>query len=141
MDLGFHPVPKPSHKRRVKKRGDRSKFSKMVRDAVKEKYNNTCQECGGIGIHLHHVCFRSQGGRGVITNALLVCNSCHKRIHEDHERAMYWKEVYKKKYGPLYYMDKEDLEHKYLTKELKREDKEVREWMKHNGSLVGEEDE
>jgi hypothetical protein len=132
---GFHPVAKPKHNRRVKKRGDRSKFSKMVRDAVKEYFNYQCQECGGRGIHLHHVCFRSQGGRGVLTNALLVCNICHKRIHENNERAMYWKEVYKAKYGPLYYMDKEDLEYKQLTKELQEEDKAVREWMRYNQGL------
>jgi hypothetical protein len=104
----------------------------MVRDAVKEHFDNKCQECGGKGIHLHHVCFRSQGGRGVFSNSLLVCNSCHKQIHLDNERAMYWKEVFKKKYGPCYFMDKEDLEYKYLTQELHEEDKEVREWMKHN---------
>lgn len=132
MDVNFRPVPKPKHNRRVKKRGDRSKFSKMVRDQVKKKYDNTCQECGGKGLHLHHVCFRSQGGRGVITNALLLCNDCHKNIHLDNERAMYWKEVFKKKYGPLYFMDKEDLEYKQLTQELHREDREVREWVKHN---------
>lgn len=134
MDLNFHPVPKSKHNRKVKKRGDRSKFSKMVRDQVKEHFNNICQECGGKGVHLHHVCFRSQGGRGVFSNALLLCNSDHKMIHENPERAVYWKEVFKKKYGPLYFMDKEDLEFKYLTQELKETDKEVREWKKYNSS-------
>jgi hypothetical protein len=131
----LRPVPKPKHKRRVRKRGDRGKFPKVVRDKVKEIYNNTCQECGGKGIHIHHVCFRSQGGRGVFSNALLVCNSCHKRIHEDNERAMYWKEVFKKKHGPLYFMDSEDLEQKQLTEELQHEDKAVKEWVRHNGKI------
>ena len=132
MDLEWRPVAKPSHKRRVKKRGDRGKFSKMVRDAVKEHFSNTCQECGGKGIHLHHVCFRSQGGRGVFSNALLLCNGCHKQIHLDNERAMYWKEEFKRKYGYLYYMDKEDLEYKQLIQELKQEDKAIQEWIQHN---------
>jgi 5-methylcytosine-specific restriction endonuclease McrA len=114
------PVPKPSHKRRVKKRGDRSKFSKMVRDEVKEKYNHQCQECGGKGLHLHHVCFRSQGGRGVITNALLLCNECHKHIHMNPERANYWKSVFKKQYGPLYFMDEEDILYKKQQEALER---------------------
>jgi hypothetical protein len=131
----FQSFPKPSHNRRVKKRGDRSKFSKMVRDEVKKHFNDTCQECGGKGLHLHHVCFRSQGGRGVMTNALLLCNNCHKRIHLDNDRALYWREVYKQKYGPLYYMDKEDLEYKQLNRELQHEDKELKEWEKHNGKF------
>lgn len=133
MSFEFNPCPKPSHNRRVKKRGDRSKFSKMVRDEVKRVNDNKCQECRGKGIHLHHVTFRSQSGRGVFTNAMLCCNSCHKHIHENNERALHWKEVYKKKYGPCYFMDKEDLEYKYLTQELREEDKQVREWKKHNG--------
>jgi hypothetical protein len=127
--------PKPSHGRRVKKKGDRGKFSKMVRDEVKSYFDNTCQECGGKGIHLHHVCFRSQGGRGVFTNSLLLCNSCHKEIHLNNERALYWKEVFKKKYGSCYFMDKEDLEFKQLNHELQQEDKAVREWKKHNGKF------
>jgi hypothetical protein len=135
MDLNFRPCPKPNHKRRVKKRGDRTKFSNMVRDKVKEAFDNTCQECGGKGIHLHHVKFRSEGGKGVFTNALLLCNSCHKRIHLDNERAQYWKEAFKKKHGPLYFMDADDLKMKYLTQELHQEDKEVREWKKVNGEF------
>lgn len=132
MDIKWRPTPKPKHQRRVKKRGDRSKFSKFVRDQVKEHFKDTCQECGGRGIHLHHVTFRSQGGRGVFTNALLLCNKDHKMIHENPERALYWKEVFKKKYGSCYFMDKEDLEFKYLTQELREQDREVKEWEKYN---------
>lgn len=115
-----NPVPKPQHKRRVAKRGDRSKFSKMVRDQVKEHFNNTCQMCLGKGIHLHHVKFRSQGGRGVFSNALLVCNSCHKEIHLSNDLAKHWREVYKKKHGPTYFMDEEDIRQKQLTDALNR---------------------
>ena len=131
----WNPVPKPQHKRRVRKRGERSKFSKFVRDKVKEHFDHTCQECGGKGIHLHHVKFRSEGGRGVFTNALLLCNQCHKNIHLDNERALYWKETFKKKYGSLYFMDKEDLDYKQRIQELQQEDKAVKEWMKVNGEF------
>jgi hypothetical protein len=127
--------PKPKHNRRVKKRGDRSVFSKLVRSEVKKHFNDACQECGGKGLHLHHVCFRSAGGRGVFTNALLLCNGCHKFIHENHERALYWREVFKKKYGNCYFMDKEDLDYKQLNQELQQEDKELEEWEKHNGKF------
>ncbi len=117
-------VPKPQHKRRVPKRGDRSKFSKFVRDQVKDHFNNTCQMCLGKGVHLHHVKFRSQGGRGVFSNALLVCNSCHKEIHQSNDLAKYWREVYKKKHGPTYFMDDEDIRLKQLTDSLSREVRE-----------------
>ncbi len=135
MDLGFHPVPKPTYKRKAAKRGDRNKFSKYVRDQIKDHFEDTCQMCLGRGIHIHHVKFRSQGGRGVFSNGLLLCNSCHKLIHLNNELAKHWREVFKKKYGPLYFMDAEDLKNKQLTKELQQEDKAVREWEKYNGKI------
>jgi hypothetical protein len=131
--LEYRPCPKPSHSRRVKERGDRGKFSKMVRDEVKKHFNNQCQICLGKGIHLHHVMPKGSGiGRGIYTNALLLCNSCHKQVHADDKLLRHWKEVYRKEYGPLYFMDADDLKMKYLTQELHEEDKVVREWKKHN---------
>jgi hypothetical protein len=120
--------------RRVDKRGDRGKFSKMVRDKVKEHFDDTCQMCFGKGIHLHHVQPKAGGiGRGVFTNALLLCNKCHRKVHDNDDILRHWKEVFRKKYGPLYFMDDEDLKQKYRNQELRKEDKEVREWKKHNG--------
>jgi predicted restriction endonuclease len=90
MDIKLRPVPKTSHNRRVKKRGDRSKFSKMVRDEVKEKYDNQCANCSRRACHVHHVQPRARGGRNVITNALLLCNDCHKQVHADNDLLNHW---------------------------------------------------
>jgi hypothetical protein len=137
MGIGeYHPVPKPSHKRKAPKRGDRSKFSSKVREEVKKHFDNTCQMCGGKGIHVHHVEPRGSGkGRGVFTNALLLCNQCHKEVHADDKLLRHWKKVYRKKYGPLYFMDADDLKMKYITKELHEEDKIVREWKQYNETI------
>jgi hypothetical protein len=139
MDIEFHPYTKETqlkHNRRVKQRGDRSKFSKFVRDQVKEHFNHTCQMCGAHGIHVHHVEPRGSGkGRGVFTNALLLCNKCHKEVHDDDSLLRYWKKQFKKLYGPLYFMDADDLKMKYINKELRQEDKAVKEWKKHNEEL------
>lgn len=133
MNEEWNPVFKPNHNRRVKKRGDRSKFSKMVRDAVKEHFEDACQMCFGKGIHIHHVQPKGSGiGRGVFTNALLLCNKCHRQVHDDDKLLRHWKEVYRKKYGPLYFMDEEDIKHKRFAAELKREDREIKEWENHN---------
>jgi hypothetical protein len=135
MDLGFHPAPKPSYNRKVKKRASRSKFSKMVRDEIKEKYNNQCAICLRRACHVHHVLPRSRGGRNVITNGLLLCNNCHKEVHADNELLKYWINEFKKKYGSLFFMDREDIEYKQLTQELKKEDKQLKEWEKYNGKI------
>lgn len=111
--------------RKAPKRGDRNKFSKYVRDQVKEHFENTCQMCGGKGHHVHHVQPKGSGkGRGVFTNALLLCNTCHRKVHDDDSLLRYWKEECRKKYGPLYFMDEEDIRLKQLNDSLNRSDED-----------------
>lgn len=113
-------VPKPQHKRRVDKRIDRNKFTKHVRDQIKDHFEDTCQMCKGRGIHIHHVQPKGSGkGRGVFTNGLLLCNKCHKKVHEDDKLLRYWKEVFKEMYGPDYYKDEEDLQKEYQDKKMR----------------------
>jgi hypothetical protein len=128
----FRPCPKPSHSRRVKKRRDRSKFSKMVRDEIKQKYNNECAMCGKLAFHVHHVQPRARSGRNVITNGLLLCNDDHKRVHADEKLLKYWIEEFKKLYGRNFYKDKEDLIFEYKTEQFKELDEEVQRWVKFN---------
>jgi HNH endonuclease len=128
----FNPVPKPQHKRRVKKRGDRSKFSKMVRDAVKEHFNHQCAMCSKRACHVHHVMPRSRGGRNVFTNGLLLCNDCHKKVHADNKLLKYWIDKFKEMYGKNFYKDREDLIREYHTEDLKEINGEVERWMKYN---------
>lgn len=131
----WNPIPKPSHGRRVKKRGDRSKFSKMVRDAVKDHYSNQCGQCGRNACHVHHVMPRSRGGRNVFTNGLLLCNDCHKQVHADNDLLKEWINRYKKMYGKNFYKDYEDLKQEYDNQLLTASNKELREWERHNGSF------
>lgn len=57
----------------------------LWRDAIYKKYNNTCQECGkNTGImHAHHIQEYSQNPekRYDITNGILLCADCHKKLH------------------------------------------------------------
>lgn len=132
MDLGFHPVPKPSHRRKVQKQANRSKFSKMVRDEIKEKNNNLCQMCGRLAFHLHHCMPRSRGGRNVFTNAVLLCAACHRKVHADESLLKYWINEHKKLYGKDFFRDKEDLIFKYQKADLKEMGEEVDRWVKYN---------
>lgn len=115
-DLSQQPVrsiAKPQHKRRVKHRADRGKFSETVRKKIKKHFDDICQECGGIGIHIHHVRPKGSGtGRGVFTNGLLLCKGCHDAIHAelDQTRLKYWQQEFTRLYGLDYYKDQQDLE-------------------------------
>jgi len=106
--MTFKPVPKPHHERRVPKQSRRNEFSKKVRDQIYERDQGKCRNCGGVGTEIHHVVFRSQGGRGVFTNGLLVCHYCHKRIHEHKILANKWKFLFEQEYGPDFYKDEWD---------------------------------
>lgn len=114
-DLSQQPVravEKPQYKRRGRKRADRGKFPESVRNKIKRHFRGACQECGGIGVHIHHVKPKGSGkGRGVFTNGLLLCNDCHHAIHAELEqkRLKYWQRVFEEKYGSNYYKDQEDL--------------------------------
>lgn len=102
------PVPKPNHKRRVPKRVNRGKFSKAVRDEVYERDQGRCRMCGRLGTELHHVKFRSQGGRGVSTNALTLCTKHHSEVHSNAELADYWVQTYIELYGDGFWKDEFD---------------------------------
>lgn len=104
----------------------------MVRDEVKEKYNNQCAMCFGRACHVHHVMPKSRGGRNMLTNGLLLCNDCHKRVHADNDLLKYWIEEFKKMYGSNFYRDREDLIWEYKTDQLKELDEEVQKWLKFN---------
>lgn len=128
----FSPVPKPSHNCRVKKKGERGKFSKMIRDEVKIRYNNQCAVCYQRGHHIHHVMPKSRSGRNVFTNALLLCNSCHKEIHAENKLLNHWIRTFRDMYGKHFYQDREDLEFIYKTEFNKKNNHEVQKWIEHN---------
>lgn len=55
-----------------------------VRQAVLDRDLAQCQLCGTGGenrLQLHHVEFRSQGGKHVEDNLVTVCFRCHHDIH------------------------------------------------------------
>lgn len=108
--MTFNPVPKPKHKRRVPKQAKRNEFKENVRKRIFERDNGICQECGRRGEEIHHVVFRSRGGRGVFTNGLTLCNSCHRRIHLNNDLANKWIGRFKRRYGNDFYKDEWDKE-------------------------------
>jgi len=101
-------IPKPKHKRRVPIQRKRNSFDRKTRNEALESTNGLCLMCNGKATQIHHVKPRGRSGRGVITNAMPVCNSCHLIIHKDNSVLDYWIDVYKKKYGNDFYKDRWD---------------------------------
>lgn len=104
-------IPKPKHKRRVPKRKNRGEFKRSLRRRVFEEMNGLCQNCGGLATEIHHVKPKGSGnGRGVRSNAMAVCQPCHRKIHDDYDLMRHWQGVYEAEYGADYFRDKWDLE-------------------------------
>lgn len=106
--LDWSPAPKPDHKR-SRSRSDRAEFPAPVRQQVFDYFRGKCAECRRPGSQIHHIRFRSQEGRGVFTNGLLLCHECHTLLHKTADLWNKWQFWAEKKYGPNYYKDEDDL--------------------------------
>ncbi|AYP68793.1 hypothetical protein BpsM61_00019 [Bacillus phage vB_BpsM-61] len=79
----FRPQPKPQHKRRTKKRGQRGLFTEKIKEEIFERDQHRCIKCGSYYVDKvpHHVIYKSQGGEGIKRNGVCVCRLCHDWAH------------------------------------------------------------
>lgn len=94
MALHFLPQPKPSYKRREPLRSVSATFSSKTRKAIVERDSGLCVRCGAQYSEIHHIIFRSQGGKGTIDNGVCVCTPCHHLAHM-HKNMRRWFEKYR----------------------------------------------
>lgn len=102
-------VPKPKFKRRKPTRKQRGEFSAKTRQAIIDRDEGLCRVCGRLGGQIHHVQPKGSGkGRGVFSNGMLVCQSCHADIHKNNNKLKFWQRVFEEIYGPNFYKDEFD---------------------------------
>ncbi|MBG9772391.1 HNH endonuclease [Brevibacillus laterosporus] len=102
-------VPKPEHKRRSKKRGDRGRISPAVYDEVMKRDNGRCVLCGKTTwLQAHHILFKSEGGTGEAHNIALACGpvgqkgTCHWKAHQTKEGRQAFRDYREKVLLPYY---------------------------------------
>lgn len=60
-----------------------------VRKRVYKRDKFRCRFCGtDVGLHLHHVVYRSQGGQHEDANLITLCHECHATVHSDKKKWM-----------------------------------------------------
>lgn len=52
-----------------------------IADYIYARDNGLCQQCSKKGSEIHHIVFRSQGGKDSPHNLILLCNICHDKLH------------------------------------------------------------
>jgi 5-methylcytosine-specific restriction endonuclease McrA len=54
-----------------------------------------CEKCHGKAVDIHHIKFKSQGGKDEIDNLIALCRGCHDLAHEDKEFNNTLNEIHK----------------------------------------------
>jgi HNH endonuclease len=75
------PKPKPRVVVQRERRVALAQTMKAVRAAVWRRDAGRCRACARRARQLHHVQYRSQGGRWTTTNCVLLCRACHQEVH------------------------------------------------------------
>lgn len=102
-------VPKPMYKRRKPRKRERGQVNKKQYQEALDWFGDSCSICGNTPIEMHHVTFRSQGGRGGYRNLMPLCNYHHRLAHQDSNFADELRDMRYEAFGKLYYTDRFDL--------------------------------
>ncbi|MGO0058613.1 HNH endonuclease [Brevibacillus fluminis] len=103
-------VPKPNHKRRVKKQKERGRISRAAYDEVWKRDRGRCALCQKNEnevwtLEVHHIIPRSAGGSGEAHNLALACGpatqtgTCHWKAHNTRAGRQAFEEYLQKIYG------------------------------------------
>lgn len=58
---------------------------------VAERDDYLCRVCGSKAVDVHHIIFRSHGGKDEPDNLICLCRRCHEKAHADEP---YWREQF-----------------------------------------------
>lgn len=58
-----------------------------VRREVMDRDGRVCRFCGGsLFLHVHHISYRSEGGPHEVWNLIVLCDTCHAKVHGNKHR-------------------------------------------------------
>ena len=80
-------VRKPLKGSKIKRKGPKNPMPSGLRDAVIASDGGKCRRCGTSNrLHVHHVMYRSQGGKHVAENLITLCYTCHDVVHSNKDK-------------------------------------------------------
>jgi 5-methylcytosine-specific restriction endonuclease McrA len=67
------------------KKAAEKRIEEEIRQKLLEEHGGLCQNCGRnpgfLGLSLHHIVFKSRGGKTIEENCCLICSTCHEVAH------------------------------------------------------------
>ena len=64
-----------------KRKREDDKLYKITRSKAIERDKGLCVICGAIACEVHHIRFRSSGGKSELNNICCLCRECHNEAH------------------------------------------------------------
>jgi 5-methylcytosine-specific restriction endonuclease McrA len=95
--------------RTIPKAKVRGEISKKEYNKAIDEFGAYCNICGSPYIEMHHIKFRSQGGRGGYRNLIPLCNAHHRKAHKDREFSERLRFQREKRFGEWFWADRFDL--------------------------------
>jgi 5-methylcytosine-specific restriction endonuclease McrA len=65
-----------------------SQIPQAVRAAVLDRDSSRCRFCGRPTTEIHHIVYRSQGGRHEVANLMVLCGTHHALVHSSKQTWM-----------------------------------------------------
>lgn len=53
-----------------------------------------CEICGVRAVDIHHIVYRSRGGKNNIENLIALCRECHNKVHSESISKIYLKTIH-----------------------------------------------
>ena len=70
------------------------KHVKIYRDRFPEFIDYfPCEVCGDVATDIHHIKYKSRGGKDEIDNLIGLCRSCHNKAHDEIIRNLILKQL------------------------------------------------
>lgn len=73
--------PKPRLLTKWHKQLEKDRQWRAVSKVVRKRDGGKCRSCRKPGQQVHHIVYRSHGGKDVAANLILTCDKCHAAIH------------------------------------------------------------
>lgn len=103
-------------KRKKPKQKDRTRIKAKDYNKTIEVFGDMCF-CGNPRIELHHIRFRSSGGKGTWRNLIGLCKQHHTLAHTDNQYRRHLEIQRMRMFGEFYWCDAHDLYEKGIIPE------------------------